>query len=132
MEVCNRSAYYEGINGRQPHNLSIFVLLAAPTRSAHGRAGATGSVRHKRVRCNSDIDQYEKTPDSSTQVRDLRGPVSDDNILSWTRGKMNPNQRDPMTLAARFIAPPMTTLAAKETAPQRQIPRPPPGRQLLF
>jgi hypothetical protein len=54
MEVCNRSAHCEGINGRQPHNPSTLVLLVAPTRSAHGRAGATGSVRHKRVRCNSD------------------------------------------------------------------------------
>jgi hypothetical protein len=54
IEVCNRSAHCEGINGRQPHDLSTLLLLAAPTRSAHGRAGATGSVRHKRVRCNSD------------------------------------------------------------------------------
>jgi hypothetical protein len=51
--VCNRSAHREGINGRQPHNLCTLLLLAAPTRSAHGGAGATGSVRHKRVRCNS-------------------------------------------------------------------------------
>jgi hypothetical protein len=42
------------------HIPSTFLLLEAPTRSAHGRAGATGSVRHKRVRCNSDIDQFEK------------------------------------------------------------------------
>jgi hypothetical protein len=54
IEVCNRPAHCEGINGRQPHYLSTPILLAAPTRSAHGRAGATGSVRHKRVRCNSD------------------------------------------------------------------------------
>jgi hypothetical protein len=53
-EVCNPSAHCEGISGRQPHNLSTLLLLAAPTRSAHGRAGATGSVRHKRVSCNSD------------------------------------------------------------------------------
>jgi hypothetical protein len=53
-EVCNRSAHCEGINGRQPHDLSTLLLLAAPTRSAHGRAGATGSDRHKRVRCNLD------------------------------------------------------------------------------
>jgi hypothetical protein len=59
-EVCNRSAHCDGINGRQPHNLSTLHLLAAPTRFAHGRAGATGLVRHKRVRCNSDIDQLEK------------------------------------------------------------------------
>jgi hypothetical protein len=52
--VCNRSAHCEGINGCQPHNLCTLLLLAAPTRSAHGRAGATGSVRHKRVWCNSD------------------------------------------------------------------------------
>jgi hypothetical protein len=52
----DRSAHCEGINGRQPHNLSTFLLLEEPTMSAHGRAGATGSVRHKRVRCNSDID----------------------------------------------------------------------------
>jgi hypothetical protein len=58
-EVCNRSAHCEVINGRQPHNLSTSLLIAAPTRSTHGRAGATGSVRHKRVRCNSDIDQLE-------------------------------------------------------------------------
>jgi hypothetical protein len=55
IEVCNRSAHSEGINGCQPHNLITLLLLAAPTRSAHGRAGATGSVRHKRVRCNSDM-----------------------------------------------------------------------------
>jgi hypothetical protein len=36
-------------------NLNTLLLLAAPARSASGRAGATGSVRHKRVRCNSDI-----------------------------------------------------------------------------
>jgi hypothetical protein len=59
-EVCNRSAHCEGTDGRQPHILGKFLLLAAPIRSAHGRAGATGSVRHKRVRCNSDIDQSEK------------------------------------------------------------------------
>jgi hypothetical protein len=43
-----------------------------------------------------------------------------------------PHQRITVTLAARLIAPPMTSLAAKETAPQRQIPRPQPGRQLSF
>jgi hypothetical protein len=45
---------------------------------------------------------------------------------------MIPHQRDPMTLAARFIAPPMTTLAANETSPQLQVPRPQPGRKLSF
>jgi hypothetical protein len=45
---------------------------------------------------------------------------------------MIPHQQDPVTLAARLIAPPMATLAAKETAPQRQIPWPLPGRQLSF
>jgi hypothetical protein len=60
VEVCNRSAHCEGINGSQPYNPSCFLLLATPTRSAHGSAGATGSVRHKRVRCNSDIVQLEK------------------------------------------------------------------------
>jgi hypothetical protein len=59
--VCNRSAHCEGIKCRQPHNLGTLLLLAAPTRSAHGRAGATCSVLHKRVRCNSDIDQFENT-----------------------------------------------------------------------
>jgi hypothetical protein len=47
IEVCNRSAHCGGINGCQPHNLSTLLLFAAPTRSAHGRAGAKGSVRHK-------------------------------------------------------------------------------------
>jgi hypothetical protein len=60
IEVFNRSAHCEGINGRQPHNLITFLLLAAPTMSAHERAGATGSILHKRVWCNSDIDQLEK------------------------------------------------------------------------
>jgi hypothetical protein len=60
IEVCNRSAHCEGINGRQPHNLSTLILLAEPTRYAHGRARAAGSVRHKGIRCNSDIDQLEK------------------------------------------------------------------------
>jgi hypothetical protein len=46
-EVCDRSAHCEGINSRQPHNPSTFPQLAAPTTSAHARAGATGSVRHK-------------------------------------------------------------------------------------
>jgi hypothetical protein len=54
VEVCHRSAHCEGINSCQPHNLSIFLLLAVPTGSAHGRADATGLVRHKRVWCNSD------------------------------------------------------------------------------
>jgi hypothetical protein len=45
-------------NGRQQHNLSTFLLLAAPTRSAYGRAGDTGSVWHKRVRCNSDRSMW--------------------------------------------------------------------------
>jgi hypothetical protein len=94
IEVCNRSAHSEGINGRQPYNLSTFLLLAAPTRSAHGRAGATGSVRRKRVRCNSDIDQLEKhltapqkfatSVDLSLTTISSRGPVIDDNIISWT------------------------------------------------
>jgi hypothetical protein len=70
------------MNGREPQNLSTILVLAAPTRSGHGRAGAKGSVRHKRVRCNSDIDQFRETPDSSAAVRDLRVPVSDDNIIS--------------------------------------------------
>jgi hypothetical protein len=66
MEVCNRSAHCKGLNGCQPHNLSTLLLLAAPTRSAHGRAGATGSVRHKRVRCNSDtISAVPKTINSA-------------------------------------------------------------------
>jgi hypothetical protein len=38
IEVCNRSAHCEGINGRQPYNLCTFLLLEARTRSAHGRA----------------------------------------------------------------------------------------------
>jgi hypothetical protein len=54
IEVCNRSARCEGTNGRQPHKISTLLLLAAATRSAHDRAGATGSVRHKRIRSNSD------------------------------------------------------------------------------
>jgi hypothetical protein len=54
LEVCNRSAHCEGMNGRLPPVLSTFLLLAAATMSAHGRAGATGSIRHKRERCNSD------------------------------------------------------------------------------
>jgi hypothetical protein len=29
--VCNRLADCEGIDGRQPHNLSALLLLAAPT-----------------------------------------------------------------------------------------------------
>jgi hypothetical protein len=33
IEVCNRSAHCEGINGRQPHNLSTFLLLAASLRT---------------------------------------------------------------------------------------------------
>jgi hypothetical protein len=48
--MCHRyrGVYHcEGTNGRQPHNLSTLILLAAPTRSAHGSAGATGSDRHK-------------------------------------------------------------------------------------
>jgi hypothetical protein len=57
---CAIAQLTEGINGYQPHNRSTFLLLATPTRSAHGRAGATGSVRRKLVRCNSDIDQLEK------------------------------------------------------------------------
>jgi hypothetical protein len=60
IEVLNRLANCEGINGRQPHNLSTLLLLVAPTMSAHRKAGATGSVRHKPIRCNSRIDQVEK------------------------------------------------------------------------
>jgi hypothetical protein len=52
--------------------------------------------------------------------------------FSWTRGKIIPHQRDPVTMAAGFIEPPITTLAAIETAPQRQILRPQPGLELLF
>jgi hypothetical protein len=112
--VCIRSAHCEGINGRQPHNLSKYLLLAAPTRSAYGRAGATGSIWHKRVRCYSDIDQFEKDltdPQKFATSVDLSATI----ISSHEpRGKMIPHQRDPITLAARFIAPPMTTLAAAD------------------
>jgi hypothetical protein len=45
---------------------------------------------------------------------------------------MIPPQQYPVTLAARYIEPPMTTLAALETAPQRQILCPQLGRQLLY
>jgi hypothetical protein len=44
---------------------------------------------------------------------------------------MIPHQRDPVTLAARLIAPFMTTLAAKETAPQRQISWPLPATTVI-
>jgi hypothetical protein len=72
--VCNRSAHCEGINGRQPHNLSTILLLAAPTRSAHGIAGAKGSVRHKRVRCNSDrFRGVRPDPDETPDDRKLTG-----------------------------------------------------------
>jgi hypothetical protein len=60
MEVCNRSALCEDKNSCCPYNLKTFLLFAEPTRSAHGRVGATGSVRQKRIRCKSDIDQLEK------------------------------------------------------------------------
>jgi hypothetical protein len=50
IEVCNRSAHCQGINSCQLHNLSPFVPIVAPTKSAHGRAGAADSVWHKRIR----------------------------------------------------------------------------------
>jgi hypothetical protein len=58
--VCNRSAHCEGINSCQPHKLDNILLLAAPTRSAHRKEGATGSVRDKQIYCKSDNDQLEK------------------------------------------------------------------------
>jgi hypothetical protein len=92
--VCNRSAHCEGINGRQTDNLSTFFLLEAPIRSAHGRAGATGSIRHKRVRCNSDIDQLENhltapqnsRPPCTCQIRQnhLMDPRQDDSAPAGT------------------------------------------------
>jgi hypothetical protein len=30
--------------------------------------------------------EHKETPDCSAEIRDLRGPVSDDDIMSWTRG----------------------------------------------
>jgi hypothetical protein len=60
VEICNRAALCEGINGHQPPKPSKFRLLEASTRSEHGRAGATGSVRHKPITSNSDIDLLEK------------------------------------------------------------------------
>jgi hypothetical protein len=43
VDLCNRSAHCEGMNGSQAHNLNTFLLLAASTRSGHERSGATGS-----------------------------------------------------------------------------------------
>jgi hypothetical protein len=73
IEACNRSAHCEGINESQPRTLGIFLLLAAPTRSAHGSAGATGSVRYKRNRRNLDIDKCDRVKISrSDEYRPLR------------------------------------------------------------
>jgi hypothetical protein len=88
VEVCDRAAHCEVISDCQPNNLSTFLLLAAPTRPAHARAGFTGSVQHKLIWCKSVIDQFEKyltAPQKFATSSDLPSKYE---LIPSTRGKM--------------------------------------------